>query len=459
MGDLAVEVNDVGLLALPEGAADALVESPGLALLDGGRVLVGAPAAAEARLKPRLVHDAFWDRLDTGSAGAPFPDGTSRADLAYAHLQAIRAAAGGAAPETFLAVPGSFGAEALGLLLSVARAAGLRVVGLADAAVAAASLGASGESLVHLDLTRHRSVLTAIVQAEEVVRKSVLPAEGRGWRDFEESWAGAVAAQFVRETRFDPLHAAASDQALHDALPGWLAELGARPTISAALVAGGREHRVEIARTTLVSAAADLYRGLAEQVSLVKVAGEPMTVLLSHRAARLPGLADRLGEIRGVTVVGLEPAAAAKGVLRHRALLRRAGDALPFVTRLPSGRGGAERRAPSVPALAPRRADPRHPTHVLHEGIAHAIGGRGLSIGTAPPEGAPALALKGDTTGISRHHCTLVAADGEALVLDHSSWGTFLNGEKVASRAVVHVGDRLRLGSPGQELLLVAVKE
>ena len=73
--------------------------------------------------------------------------------------------------------------------------------------------------------------------------------------------------------------------------------------------------------------------------------------------------------------------------------------------------------------------------------------------------GRPASPCSGETTGISRHHCTLLAADGEALVLDHSSWGTFVNGERVASRAVVHVGDRLRLGSPGLELVLVAVKE
>jgi FHA domain len=460
MGALAVEVNDVGLVALRAGASHPLPESPGLVLLDGGKLHVGEVAAAQARLKPRLVHDSYWAHLDTEAAGRPFPDGISPADLAYAHLQALCAEAGTGITEAFLAVPGFWRTEALGLLLSVARAAGLPVVGLVDAAVAAAALGHSGETLLHVDLTRHRALVTAMSQGEDVVRTRVVPSEGRGWSAFEETWAAAVAGQFVRETRFDPLHGGASEQALYDALPGWLAELSLRPAFKAALRAGGLEHRVELTRASLVSAAAELYRGLVEPVSLLKVAGEPATVLLSHRAARLPGLADRLREIRGVTIVELHQAAAVRGALQHRERLRRTEEALPFVTRLPSGLTERERQAPPPP-FSPllSSSGARRPTHVLYDGVAHPIGGPGLSVGTAPPPGAPGLALPGETTGISRHHCTLRSGDGDALVLDHSSWGTFVNGERVAGRAVVHVGDRLRLGSPGLELVLIAVKE
>lgn len=460
MGTIALEVNDVGLVALRAGAPFALPESPGLALLDGGRVRVGAEAAAQARLKPRFVHDTYWDRLDTGPAGLPFPEGVSCADLAHAHLQALREAAGAEVVEVFLAVPGFWSTPALGLLLSVARAAGLPVVGLVDAAVAAASLGQPGETLLHLDLTRHRSYVTAMTQGEDVARTRVVQAEGQGWGAFEEAWAGAVAGQFVRETRFDPRHGGASEQALHDALPGWLGELCLRQSFPASLGAGGLEHRVELTRAGLVAAASDLYRGLADQVRLLKRPGEPATVLLSHRAAQLPGLADRIREIRGAIVVELHVAAAVSGALQNRDRLRNPGETLPFVTRLPSGLATAERHL-SGPALVPpaRLSGARRPTHVLFEGIAHAIGGRGLAVGMAPPAEGRGLALHGDTTGISRHHCTLQASDGEAVVEDHSSGGTFVNGERVAGRAVLQVGDRLRLGSPGVVLLLIALEE
>jgi pSer/pThr/pTyr-binding forkhead associated (FHA) protein len=41
-------------------------------------------------------------------------------------------------------------------------------------------------------------------------------------------------------------------------------------------------------------------------------------------------------------------------------------------------------------------------------------------------------------------------------VEDLSTWGTFVNGERVSGRAVLAPGDRVRVGSPGVELLLIA---
>jgi len=335
---LAIEVNDVGLVALREGASRPLPESPGLALLDGGTLRVGAEAAAQARKKPRFVHESYWDPLDVAPAGLPFAEGIRRADLAHAHLGAIRGAAGPGITEAYLAVPGYWGVSALELLLGVARAAGLPVVGLVDAAVASASLGLHADKVLHLDLTRHRSFVTAMTQGREgVVRTRVADVEGQGWTAFEEAWARAVALQFVRETRFDPRHGGASEQDLYESLPGWLGELCLRQAIPARLGAGGRDHAIELTRAALAAAADDLYRGLTAQVGQLRSADEPVSLLLSHRVARLPGLADRLRELRGVSVVEQHSSAAASGALQHRGRLRGAGEALPFVTRLPVG--------------------------------------------------------------------------------------------------------------------------
>jgi hypothetical protein len=454
MTALAIEVNDVALVALREGASFALPESPGLALLDGARLRIGAEAAAEARLKPRFVHDRFWEHLDTEAAGVPFPAGVRRADLAHGQLAAIRGAAGPGITEAILAVPGCWSVPSLGLLLSVARSAGLPVVGLVDAAVAAASLNREAEALVHVDLTRHRSVVTAMTQKDEVARTRVASVDGRGWTAFEEAWAEAVALAFVRETRFDPRHGGASEQALHEALPGWLEELCLRQAVPARLRAGGREHSIELARATLVAAAEDLYRGLLQQVASLRRADEPTTLLLTHRVARLPGLAERLRELPNATLVELHSSAAASGALQHREHLRQAGEALPFVTRLPMTPAPRERRGGPVLEF-PARAARTRATHVIVDGVAHAIGDRGLALGTAPPAEARGLAIGGD--GVARHHCTLRAADGEAVVEDHSSEGTFVNGERVRGRTALRIGDRVRLGT--LELLAVAVED
>jgi pSer/pThr/pTyr-binding forkhead associated (FHA) protein len=80
-------------------------------------------------------------------------------------------------------------------------------------------------------------------------------------------------------------------------------------------------------------------------------------------------------------------------------------------------------------------------------------------LGTAPPEGGRALRLAGETAGISRAHCRLFETGGAVVLEDLSSWGTYVNGERVAGRAVVEAGDRIRMGSPGIELLLVSAAE
>jgi len=458
---LALEVNDVGLVALLAGASRPEPASPGVALLDGARLLVGLPAAARARTRPRFANDTFWDRLDTEPVGRPFPPDVTRADLAHAHLQALREELGGAPPQTVLAVPGYWGAGALGLLLSVARAAGFPVVGLVDAAVAAASLGHPGEVLLHLDLTRHRSIVTELVQADEVVRTRVVASDRVGWRVLVEAWAETIAAQFVRETRFDPLHAGDTEQALHDALPAWLDELCIRESLPVSLAASGREYRVELTRASLLAAAAVPCRGLIELVGRLAPAGEPAALLLSGRAGRIPGLAERLRGELGLVVEELTVAAAASGALAWRERLRHAGEALPFVTRLPSGlaaagRGTAVAPAAPVPAVP---GDGRPPTHVLNGAVAHAIGLGELAIGTGPPAGVRSLMLRDETGGVSPHHCSVVAADGGVTVEDRSGGDTFVNEERVEGRTTLRAGDRLRLGRSGRELMLITVSE
>ena len=45
------------------------------------------------------------------------------------------------------------------------------------------------------------------------------------------------------------------------------------------------------------------------------------------------------------------------------------------------------------------------------------------------------------------------------MVEDRSSFGTYLNGTRLVDKADGAVGDRIRLGSPGVELLLIEVAE
>ncbi len=51
-------------------------------------------------------------------------------------------------------------------------------------------------------------------------------------------------------------------------------------------------------------------------------------------------------------------------------------------------------------------------------------------------------------SAVSRHHCTIRVAGGEATVLDlGSSNGTFVNGQRIRSSSPLRSGDELKVGA------------
>jgi pSer/pThr/pTyr-binding forkhead associated (FHA) protein len=67
------------------------------------------------------------------------------------------------------------------------------------------------------------------------------------------------------------------------------------------------------------------------------------------------------------------------------------------------------------------------------------------------------LPLPEGIAGLSKSHCTVVRRDGQVVVEDHSTYGTYVNDERVAGRVALRVGDVLRLGAPGVTLDLIRV--
>ncbi len=64
--------------------------------------------------------------------------------------------------------------------------------------------------------------------------------------------------------------------------------------------------------------------------------------------------------------------------------------------------------------------------------------------------------LEDGRTGISRQHCTIGLEDGQAVLVDHSRFGTRLNGHLIDGSAVLQAGDRISVGSPACDFMLVA---
>jgi len=447
---LVIEINDSGLLAGDAGGFHEV--GAGYALVDGGRILVGDEARGQARLRPREVTNRFWRELAAGSSA---PGSMAPTELACAQLADIWAANQASAAESVIfAVPGYFGRDALGVLLGVAREAGLPVRGLVDVAVAA-STNTERQRLLHVDMHLHVGVLTEISAADAFRRGEVQFAEGSGLAGLEQAWLSTIAEAFVRQTRFDPLHTAATEQILFERLWPWLEALGDDREIELEIDVDGRRLAASVSRVQLIHAVEAHYERILRMIEGVRAARGLETVLLSHRVAALPGFGERLIDT-GVDVQPLGPEATLRGAAVRSEHILSGDGAVRFVTALP--RLGASAAATAPPDTA--EADGRPPpSHLLQGSVAWRITETPLEIGIAPSASHRAVTVRDQIEGVSRSHCLVYRKAGIAVVEDTSRYGTWVNDRRVAGTAELRAGDVLRIGTPGSRLLLVTARD
>ena len=95
-------------------------------------------------------------------------------------------------------------------------------------------------------------------------------------------------------------------------------------------------------------------------------------------------------------------------------------------------------------------------THILFGGDSMRFPEVGLSIGTEEVSNTPHITLPRAAAGVSRRHCSLRREGERTVLIDHSRFGTWINGARVRERATVRPGDRVRVGTPGVEFTLIS---
>ena len=453
---LCLELIDAGLLLAQQRAEGPTVvgEGPGMAILEEGVTLTGAAAATRVRLKPLLAHSNFWRGLSTEPLIRPSRLARTTADIAFAQLSALLEPF---KPErVLLAIPAGYSREQLGLLLGVANETGVTVAGLVDSALAACSLEPAPARVLHLDLELHQALLSVLEYVggdKPGLRRSRYEiAAHHGMLALQQTWMQMIAETFVRKTRFDPLHDAGMEQRLADQLPEWLERLRTESPIELQMQFRDSALQIELEREAFVKAAEKHYAELLKLVQDARVAGMPIELRLSHRIAALPGLVERLSSLRDCELKVLPLGATAIGALTFAESIARPAESLALVYHLP-----VERADTSEPASVAHASTPAQlrPTHVLYQGRAWRISERPLAVGWSVEDKARRLALPSASPGVSRSHCTLLRRNGSVLVEDHSTYGSFVNDERVVGSTPLTVGDRLRLGTPGVTLELI----
>ncbi|MGI9263731.1 MAG: FHA domain-containing protein [Gammaproteobacteria bacterium] len=454
---LAIEINDSGIRTARDGNWQQV--GPGLALLDPDRPLIGEEARAQARLRPRRLQNRFWQDLNLQPLSRVMPYAGNNADLACAQLKAIWDEQGSAAVEAVIfLVPGFFTSEALGLLLGVAEDCDMPVRGVIDTAVAATPELNPGRSLMHLDIHLHSTVLTELIAANGVARGEVQVLDAVGLSVLEQSWMGTTAEAFIRQTRFDPLHDAGTEQILADHLESWLDLLAGQAEATIELQRGGQNLSASLSRRQLVEVAAPHYERLARLIDAARLSRGPITLNASSRMSRLPGLLDRLAEIEDVEVVALADGQAILHALERSRDIVSPPDNVRFVTMLPFRDHSQVADTGSLPPPPMEDSGPR-PTHLLAGSVVYRLSDQPVTVGAAPPADQRPVVVSGVMEGVSRRHCSIFCRGNEVVLEDHSRYGTFLNDHKVQGEAMLKVGDVVRVGSPGSSLLLVEARD
>jgi hypothetical protein len=430
-----IELNDAEIRA--SQGARLILRAPGIAVVERGTLHLGEAAARRAHLHPRQTWNRFWSALGQDPWPAPVDALRHNADLAWHQLRFLHERAGKPA-EVVFAVPGSFSAAQLALLLGIAQSCPFRAAGLVDAAVAAVAACAGPGRYQHLDLQLHQAVLTRIDVTDEVTRHSVDVIEGTGVLAFHDAAAELAADTFIQQSRFDPLHRAETEQALYDQLPRCLAAFAAQSEVMLELSAGHTRQKARVTRDAMNERLQRVADGIVQRL-------EPgRAVLLGDRAAAIPGLSAACGAL-----LSLPEDAVRNGVARHGERVRSPGPNLGFVTRLPAPADPLLRLPETAPAEAAPAATGRFetPTHLLHGHHAWPLGQRTLYLSA---RGSVSVTPQPIST------CSVSGNGAEARIQPLSDISIYVDGERVAGPRRLGAGDKISFAGSDTVYSLIA---
>jgi len=465
---IGLELNDAGIMAAAGKPAKLLevdgsaTESPGFALPRKGHLTVGRNAEKKARLFPRQILNRFWDPLNTEpleQSGSHAPQ--NHAEIAFHHLARIWEHIQNHGDETVIAVPNFFDRNQLGLILGIAQELSMPVKGFAPLALAASSTAYPRKLLLHIDIHLHRIDINYLKQGDRLSIQDSETSTGRGLLYLYQQWVDAIAHEFVRTTRFDPYHQAASEQELYDRLPGILESLRHHPSVVFEMRGGTHSYGVTLTRDHITQQAEGVYGLIRQMVEKIrnKHAGDESAVVLqlTRRLARLPGCTEALSQTKNAEVVALEPGAGAGGILE---VWQQVADqpntgGVSFSTSRP-WQGFLQAHAPVQTMSAPVQT---RPTHLLYRNVAYPISGRPLEIGRDLQGRDSGVPIQGNVAGVSRRHCSVQLKGRDVILSDYSTHGTFVDESRVNGTVALKLGSIIRIGTPGETLQLIACLE
>jgi len=447
MRPFVIELDDRALAFARDGR---VVSSAPSAVWDGS---TGEPAGTNAWNALRRHPTATSTRHLGTLLSQTVPTDRSIALVATELVRRLAAQPPGADERVWIAAPARAPERGLSAVLSIARTLSLPVDGFVSAAAASVSALQLEQTAIVLELGLHHVAATSVDRdGAQVRRRRTVLADRSGLMAFYQGWLELVSTTMVKRTRFDPLHDAVTEQQLFDSLASWAHQAALEGSVNAVLAKGAERFTVTLTRDQFAQAGRNLHRQIVRLLHELRPAGAPVALVIPAMACALPGLRDELEQFAACELICVPDGYAAAAVAALDLPARLPHEPVRLLRKIPVSSHGGD--PVSRVTLGENRT--ASPTHLLLDGQVHALGRVPLVLGRSPV-GPRTLQLSEGLAGVSRRHCTFVADENAVVLLDHSSFGTFVNGERVAERVRVRAGDRVRLGDPGVDLALLAV--
>ena len=452
MKPLALELNDRALTFAREGVV--LSSAPSTVFDGSGAEPAGTNAWHALRRSPTTTSTRHLSQVVTQDASSARSTALLSAELSQ-HLAKNPVQAG---ERVWVAVPVRCDANGLGTVLGIAQGLGLTVDGFADAAaLTVASLKTSRNAIV-LEVGLHHAAATSVESTAQARRRRAVSSDDGGLIELYQAWLALMSTAMVKRTRFDPFTNAATEQQLFDALPALTRQAAETGSTTAAVSNGDARFEVSLSRDQFAEAAQSFYRELVRLLHSLRPAGAEVTLVIPEAVAAFPGFRELLEQFVGCELVCVPEGFAAAATSLLDLPEAQPGDRIRLLRRLPLREHSELASGVTRQILGRDSVGAGIPSHVLFAGRAFSLSSHMLVVGRAPGS-MQAITLPDGLAGVSRRHCTFVRDGDELLLVDHSHYGTFVNGERVSERVRIHVGDRVRVGEPGIELSLISIGE
>ena len=464
MDIIGLELSDVGILAAGDEPARLMQvdgraeESPGYALQVKKQLLVGGEAFDQARIHPRQTNHRFWSQLSTNPLPEKSSAASSHAEIAYHHIARIVNKIAQPSSEWIVSVPGFMDEAKLGILLGIFRELDVPVKGLVNGAVAAVRPTSGSGNVLHVDAHLHQIEITRCSFGHSVEFENTHILSEGGWYDLTEKLASRLSHEFVRATRFDPLHDARVEQQLYSRISSLLRKRIPGDGLPLELDAGKTSHTLSVLPQMLNEASAPvcerILEGIRSSLSSMPEDASAAIIQLSHRAALVPGLQDLLASVVDLPQVDTLPSGAGAFGTRHLSkdfesgkesrgaafLSSRSRRSDDSTGRLP------ESSFPEVPTQGPV------PTHLLLGANAFPIGRGPIGIGADPQAGTIRIVAADDD------HAVISTEDGKPVLEPVSKPAIWVDGKPVADSVPLVPGQRIQIEGIAGEILVIHVE-